>query len=282
MTALTPHKEKQGAQRRTAKPRRADKADRHRLYEKSVQATDFEYEFVDGAFRKLRRRKAHLLREDFCGTAQMCSEWVSRRTDNRAIGVDLDGEVLDWGRDNNLAKLTSAQRGRVELRQDNVMTVVTEPVDIVMAMNFSWQVFKTRDDLRAYFARARDALVDDGVLFMDIFGGYESQKEMKEKTRHKGFTYVWEQARYEPISGHLTCYIHFHFEDGSKLKRAFVYEWRLWSLVEVQELLREAGFADVVVYWQGEDEDGEPNGVFEPAEAGDADPAWVCMIAAVK
>lgn len=282
MNAPKSHKAKASPKNRSSRSRRAETADRHRLYEKSVQATDFEYEFIDGAFRKLRGRKAHLLREDFCGTAQMCCEWVSRRTDNRAIGVDLDGEVLDWAREHNLSKLTPSRRDRVQLLQDNVMSVATEAVDVVMAMNFSWQVFKTRDELRGYFAKARDALVDDGVLFMDIFGGYESQKEMKEKTQHKGFTYVWEQASYEPISAHMTCYIHFHFDDGSKLKRAFVYEWRLWSLVEVQELLREAGYSDVVVYWQGEDDDGEPNGVFEPAETGDADPAWICMIAAVK
>ncbi len=282
MNALKPHKDKRPSKAGRSKPRRAATADRHRLYEKSVQATDFEYEFIDSAFRKLRGRKAHLLREDFCGTAQMCCEWVGRGANNRAIGVDLDGEVLAWASDKNLAALTPARRKRVELRQDNVLTVAAAPVDVVMAMNFSWQVFETRDELRGYFERVRGALVDDGVFFLDIFGGYEAQKEMKEKTRHKGFTYIWDQARYDPISSHLTCYIHFHFDDGSKLKRAFAYEWRLWSLVEVRELLREAGFSDVIVYWQGEDDDGEPNGVFEPAETGDADPAWVCMIAAVK
>jgi len=282
MTGLKPHKEKPSAKRRSPKPRRAETADRHRLYEKSVQATDFEYTFINDTFKTLRGRTPHRLREDFCGTAQMCCEWVSGRANNVAIGVDLDPEVLAWARANNLEALTPARRKRVELRQDNVLTVAADPVDVLMAMNFSWQVFTSRDELRGYFEKARAALVDDGVFFMDIFGGYEAQREMKEKTRHRGFTYVWDQAHYDPVNSHMTCHIHFHFEDGSKLKRAFTYEWRLWSLVEVRELLREAGFNDVIVYWQGEDKDGEPNGVFEPAQTGDADPAWVCFVAGVK
>lgn len=268
--------------RQRALPYRAETEDRHSLYEKSVQATDFEYEFVDTNFRRLRGRDAHLLREDFCGTAQMCCEWVRHRDTNRAIGVDLDQDVLNWGREHNLAKLKPEQRVHITLLEDNVLTVRTEPADVIMAMNFSWQIFMDRDSLRGYFEKVRDGLVDDGVFFLDIFGGYESQKELKEKTRHKGFTYIWEQASYDPITGKIVCHIHFTFNDGSRIKQAFTYEWRLWTLPEVQELLREAGFANVTVYWQGDDEDGEPNGEFEPATHGEADPAWVCMISAEK
>ena len=268
--------------RRKSLPTRAETSDRHALYEKSVQATDFEYEFVDDNFTRIRGREAQLLREDFCGTARMCCEWVSHRETNRAIGVDLDTEVLTWGREHNLADLKSEQRVRITLLEDNVLTVKTDPVDVIMAMNFSWQIFKDRDSLRGYFEKARAGLAEDGIFFMDIFGGYESQKEIKEKTKHKGFTYVWEQASYEPISGDIVCHIHFTFNDGSKIKEAFTYEWRLWSLPEVQELLKEAGFSNVTVYWQGEDEDGEADGEFEPATEGEADPAWVCMISAEK
>ena len=285
MTIKKPHHKKPGKRRRAqagGKPTQAERADRHKLYEQSVQATDFEYEFVDTNFQRLRGREAHLLREDFCGTAKMCCEWVAQRDSNRAIGVDLDPEVLQWGREHNLSQLTDAQRSRVTLLEDNVLTVETEPADVVLAMNFSWQIFKDRDTLRGYFATVRDALADDGVFFLDIFGGYEAFKELKEKTKHKGFTYVWEQASYDPISGDMVCYIHFNFNDGSRLKKAFVYEWRLWTLPELREILSEAGFADVTVYWQGEDEDGEPNGVFEPATRGEADPGWICMVSAVK
>jgi hypothetical protein len=274
---------KKGSRRhKSGKPRKAESADRHALYEQSVQATDFEYEFVDDNFRRIRGRSAQLLREDFCGTAQMCCEWVRGREDNRAVGVDLDAEVLEWGSQHHIAALDDEQKTRVTLLQDDVLTAQTEPADIVMAMNFSWQFFKTRDALRGYFETARNGLVDDGILFLDAFGGYDAYREIKEKTKHKGFNYVWEQASYDPVSGDMRCHIHFTFNDGSKLKNAFTYEWRLWSLPEVRELLVEAGFANVTIYWQGTDEDGEPNGEFEPATRGDADPAWICMISAEK
>jgi hypothetical protein len=281
----TKHKDpkKPGKGKKSGKPSKAERADRHALYEQSVQSTEFEYEFIDTNFRSIRGRTATLLREDFCGTAQMCCEWVRGRADNHAVGVDLDGEVLEWGRQHHITALKPAQRARVTLLQADVREVKTDPVDIVLAMNFSWQVFEQRDMLRSYFAAVRDSLVDDGILFLDAFGGYDAYRELEEKTKQKGFTYVWDQASYDPITGHMVCYIHFHFSDGSKLKKAFHYEWRLWTLPEVREILLEAGFSNVTVYWQQWDEDSdEPSGVFEPATRGDADAGWICMISAEK
>jgi hypothetical protein len=273
---------KPGRKNRPEKPRKADTADRHVLYEQSVQSTEFEYEFVDENFRRIRGRKAHLLREDFCGTAQMCCEWVRGRKSNHAIGVDLDGEVLQWSREHHIAGLKPDQKARVTLLQEDVLAVKTDPVDIVMAMNFSWQIFEERAQLRNYFASVRDSLVDDGILFLDCFGGYDSYREIEEKTRHKGFTYVWDQASYDPVTGHMVCHIHFHFDDGSKLRKAFTYEWRLYTLPELRDILLDAGFANVTMYWQGWDEDDEPDGNFQPATRGEADPGWICMISAEK
>ena len=280
----TQHKDtkKPGKTQKTRKPRKADTADKYVLYEQSVQSTDFEYEFIDSNFTRLRGRTAKLLREDFCGTAQMCCEWVRGRPDNQAIGVDFDPEVLEWSRNNHIAALKSEQKARVTLMQEDVRKVHTDPVDIVLAMNFSWQIFEQREVLRSYFASVRDSLVDDGVLFIDSFGGYEAFQEIEEKTKHKGFTYVWEQASYDPITGHMVCHIHFNFNDGSKIKKAFTYEWRLYGLPEIREILLDAGFSNVTFYWQGWDEDEEPDGNFVPATSGDADPGWICMISAEK
>lgn len=273
---------KGGKSAKSSKPRKADRADRHALYEQSVQSTEFEYEFITTNFKRIRKRVPRVLREDFCGTAQMCCEWVRGHKDNRAIGVDLDGEVLDWGREHHIAGLTDSQQQRVTLVQKDVRSVVTEPVDIVVAMNFSWQMFEQREMLREYFASVRDALVDDGICFLDIYGGYEAYREIEEKTRHKGFTYVWEQSDYDPVTGHTVCHIHFNFNDGSRMKDAFIYEWRLWTLPELKEILLEAGFANVTVYWQTTDKDGEPSGEFEPATRGEADAGWICMVSAEK
>jgi len=263
----------------------AERADRHQLYEYSVQYAESEIDFVDDTYRSLKGRRARLLREDFCGTANVCCEWVRRRKSNRAIGVDIDGEVLDWGRANRLKALSGPQRKQLDLRQDNVLKVKTEAPDVISAMNFSYWLFKERGQLKRYFKRVRAALADDGVLFLDAYGGYDSFREIVEEREIEeagGFTYIWEQEKYEPISGGLICHIHFAFPDDSRLDQAFSYDWRLWTLPEIRELLDEVGFSNVTVYWQGWDEDGEPDGVFQPVQEGEADAGWICYLTAEK
>ncbi|CAN0593016.1 unnamed protein product, partial [Laminaria digitata] len=77
--------------------------------------------------------------------------------------------------------------------------------------------------------------------------------------------------------------IHFRFPDKSEIKNAFVYEWRLWTIPEVRELLLEAGFDAVKIFWEGTDPDtGEGTGRYHEATQGDSDPAWTCYIAGVK
>jgi hypothetical protein len=67
------------------------------------------------------------------------------------------------------------------------------------------------------------------------------------------------------------------------MKRAFRYEWRLWSIPEIRELLQEAGFDRSEVYWEGTDrETGEGNDVFSPREQAPDDPAWICYIAGYR
>ncbi|UCC57422.1 MAG: class I SAM-dependent methyltransferase [Gammaproteobacteria bacterium] len=261
----------------------AQQADRHELYEKSVQDTAGEYAFVSETFQQLHGRPATHIREDFCGTANMCCEWVRRGDDNTAIGVDIDPEVLSWGREHNISKLRPEAQMRLTLIQEDVCKVQTPPVDAVLAMNFSYQLFKTRKTLGGYFSRVRDVLLDDGILFLDLFGGYEAFQEIREKRKCKGFKYVWEQASYNPVNGDMLCHIHFEFRDGSKIKKAFTYDWRLWTLPEIRELLYEAGYRKVTVYWEGIDEEtGEGNGEYKPVTVGEADAGWICFIVAEK
>ncbi len=262
----------------------AEQADRHYLYELAVQYAPSEIDFVDETFKKLRGRKAKLLREDFCGTANVCCEWVRRRKDNRAIGVDIDQEVLEWGRQHRLSELTRDQRKRVSLLQKDVLKVETEAPEIVSAMNFSYWLFKERKDLKRYFSRVHSVLAKDGILFLDAYGGYDSFKEITEEREIEegDFHYIWEQESFDPVSNGLICSIHFEFPDGSRLDQAFRYDWRLWTLPEVQDLLQEAGFSKVTIYWQGWDKDGEPDGDFKPVKSAEADAGWICYITAEK
>ncbi len=266
-------------------PTRADGADRHRLYQLSVQNPRTEIDFIDRTYRQLRGRSARTLREDFCGTAAVCCEWVRRRKGNRAWGVDLDAEVLDWGRRHNLDALDAERRARVALVQADVCEVATPRPDIVLAMNCSYWLLRHRANLLGYFRRVRDRLADDGVFFLDAFGGYDSFRLLTEERRVQDphgepFTYLWEQRVYEPVTGRLVCDIHFRFADGSQWLRAFSYDWRLWTLPEIRELLAESGFSRVMVYWQGWDARGHPDGIFVPVETGEPDAGWIAYLTA--
>jgi ubiquinone/menaquinone biosynthesis C-methylase UbiE len=273
-----------GAKSADKKPTMAEQADIHELYELSVQNVENEVEFLQATFTDLTGRTGYLFREDFCGTASASCEWVKQGENFQAIGVDIDPSVLEWGREHRVGRLPSEDRARVSLIESDVMNVETPKVDLLAAFNFSYWIFDTRDKLREYFTRAREALKDDGIFFCDMFGGPESQEVTKEKTKHKkhGFTYIWHQAEFHPITHYMRTHIHFRFKDGSKIKKAFSYEWRLWTAPELRELLLEAGFRKATVYWEGEDEDGEGNGEFTPEEHGEADLAWIAYIVAEK
>lgn len=261
-------------------------ADLHLLYEASVQDVESEIDFIEQTWSELRQRPAVFLREDFCGTANTACEWVIRDDTHHAAGVDLDREVLDWGRQNRLTELDEEQQERIELLNENVLQTRPGLADIVLAMNFSYYLFMTREDLRHYFENVLDGLVSDGIFFLDAYGGYEAPMELTESRdcqdeNGNDFTYIWEQATFNPIDSRMNCQIHFEFPDGSRMDKAFDYQWRLWTLPEIRELLYEAGFSQVDIYWEGTDEEkNEGNGIYTPSEIGDADPGWVCYIVA--
>ena len=283
-TATKPRKP---AKRQKSVKYTARTADRHELYQLSVQNVEAEIDFVDATYTALRGRPAQTLREDFCGTAASACEWVKRRETNRAIGIDLDGPTLDWGRNQNIQPLGPEAQQRVTLLQKDVRKPGPKGsgVDVVLAMNFSYWIFQTRQGLRDYFKSVLDSLDDDGIFVCDFYGGSDTmleQEEVRKINRH--FTYVWDQHRFNPITGDMECRIHFKFPDGTVMRDAFIYQWRLWTLPEIRELLTEAGFEDVTVYWEGTDPDDEEegNGVFTPTMQGEADPAFICYIVSQK
>ena len=266
----------------TAKASMAVKADRYKLYESSVQCAETEVDFVEYEFKKLRGRRAALLREDFCGTAAVCFEWASRGRENTAIGVDIDGEVLNWANENHLPQLKGTARSNVKLIRGDVLKVSTPQQDVILAMNFSYWLFKERKILLAYFKKVRKNLEVDGIFFLDCFGGSDAYRELKERTKLDGFTYVWDQAAYNPVNSDISCHIHFHFPDKSKLERAFTYDWRLWTLPEIRELLLEAGFSEVIIYAQAVDSVTEGPSQMEPVLSMDADLGWIAYVGALN
>ncbi|MBU1700449.1 MAG: methyltransferase domain-containing protein [Candidatus Eisenbacteria bacterium] len=255
-------------------------ADRHRLYELSVQCPEADIRFLDRIFKKKHGRLPKILREDFCGTATMAAEWIRTRKENTAIGVDLDEEVLDWGREHNIKPLGEAA-SRLTLHHADVRSISSPKADILAAMNFSYFIFKKREELRDYFRHAKRALKPGGLFVLDIFGGWESQELTIEEKEMEGFTYLWELMRFNPLTHEVLFHIHFHLNDGRKIRKAFTYDWRFWTIPEVRELLMEAGFKSAEIYWEGTEKDsGEGDGVFRLTEKGDHCPGWIAYIVA--
>jgi len=241
----------------------AEMANLHDLYQRSVQSTEFEIDFYEARYREVRgkRRKPLVLREDFCGTALLTKDWCESHPKRRAIGVDLCSDTLQWGLDNNIKPAGKKIEKRINLLNKNVLTVNAEKADIICAMNFSYCIFETRALLKKYFKNAKKGLKSDGVFFCDLMGGTNTIDECEESHEIEGenATYIWEQASYNPVDHHTQCHIHFEFDDGSRIDKAFTYEWRLWSLPELKELLLEAGFKSVAVFWEEFTEDDDPD-----------------------
>ncbi len=261
-------------------------ADKHELYQLSVQDPEIEIAFINRVYKKTHGRLPVSLREDFCGTALFCAVWAKSNPERIATGIDLDQPTLDWGIEHNLAPLGEPGQ-RVKLLCQNVLDPVDEAFDVALGLNFSYWVFFTREDMRAYFRGVHASLGREGILFLDAYGGPYSMEAMSpveiEKTQIKGgFTYLWDQHEFNAIDHRVLNHIHFEFKDKTKLRKAFTYDWRLWSLPEIEELLIEAGFSRVTIYWEDADENGEGSGVYRPRKSVVNEAGWIAYILAEK
>lgn len=286
MTSRAHSSTRRGSPRASSRPRRAGwrtaaTSDRHELYEASVQSPESEVDFIDQAFRRWRGRTARSFREDFAGTMYLSTTWIRRRADNTAIAVDLDPSVQAWGMRRHVESLTDPQRARLDVRLADVRTVRCPKVDCIGAFNFSFYLFHARQDLVAYFRTVRRGLKRDGLFILDAYGGSDALVEQEEVRDLDGFTYVWETERYDPITGRIRMAIHFRFPDRTERRRAFVYDWRLWTLPELRECLQDAGFREVEICWEGSLPDGSGNGIFRPARRGEACLGWIAYLVAV-
>ena len=263
-------------------PKRARTADKHVLYEKSVQNTATDVDFLEELFASHKKKRPMKLREDFCGTAALVASWVTSHKSRVAVGLDLDVPTLEWAEKHTLSKLTDKERKRATLLEEDVMTGPADDFDVVVGFNFSYCVFKSRSDLVKWMRNVREALRPGGGLILDSNGGSELTIEQEERREVDDFTYCWDQQSYDPISGEAIRAIHFEFDDGSTLKNAFVYDWRLWSLPELRDAMLEAGFSSVEVYWEGVGKDGEGDGIFRHRTKVAQELAWIAYIVAWK
>ena len=239
----------------------------------------------------MRGRPARSLRDDFCATAALATAFALRHPANVGYGVDLDPAALAWARRHRLARLDRSVQDRVRLVEGDVRTARVPKVDLVLAYNFSYWVFKTREDLRGYFRAARRGLKPDGVFVVNAFGGTDAMRPLIERRRIPAkqapdgwalprFRYVWEQESFNPIDHAFRCAIHFEFDHGRPMKRAFTYDWRFWTLPEIRELMAEAGFRDTRVYVEAWDDD-RPDPPSARRAVMDQQETWLALVAGI-
>ena len=266
----------------------------HALYEVAVQGVDWDLDFLERVWRRRHPGQApRRFREDFCSTAALATAWARRGPDRLAWGVDLDPEPLAWAREHRLPWARDAAR-RVRLVRGDVRRVRLPRVDIACALNFSWWVFHERAELLRYLRAAREGLVPGGVQVMNLFGGRGAERALIERTRKRAengpdgvmlppFTYVWEHERYNPVDRRLAAHIHFELRNGRTIRRAFSYDWRMYTIPELRDALLEAGFRDAEVWSEGWDaHHGGGNGTLYRRRHLDNGDTWIAYVVATK
>ncbi len=256
--------------------------DKYNLYTQAVQSPDNDVDFLKATYRELRGRSPETLREDFCGTFRLSTQWVKDNSQHKAFAVDYDPEPLEYGRNTYYNNLSPNLQRRLKVLEANVLTTKLPDADIAVAVNFSYFCFKRRSDLKVYFSNALASLKKNGILVLDVFGGTQCTDAIEDKHKLKNFTYYWDQKSFDPVTNEAVFHIHFKPDGHSKIKNVFTYDWRMWSIPELRDLLDEVGFKKTHVYWEGTSRSGFGNGVFTRTEQGEACLSWIAYIVGEK
>lgn len=267
--------------RRVAKKTSKMQFDKYELYRKAVQSAENDVQFIQNTYRELKGKAPRLFREDFCGTFALSTEWIKLNPRHEAIGIDLDPEPMAYGKNNYLTKLKPEQQRRMRLIEGNVLDPNLPKADIVAAMNFSYFCFKQRELMKKYFTNVYKTLNKDGMFLVDIFGGSQCHDAIEDTIKHEGFTYYWDQTNFDPVTNEALFHIHFKV-GGKKLEQVFTYDWRLWTIPEIKDLMQEVGFRKVHVFWEGTAPDGSGDGNFTRVDHGEACESWIAYVVGEK
>ena len=255
--------------------------DKYELYRKAVQSAENDVVFLRDTYKELKGKLPRVFREDFCGTFALSTEWIKLNPRHEAIGIDLDPEPMAYGRQHYLSQLKPDQQRRMRLIEGNVLDPHLPKADIIAAMNFSYFCFKSRDLMKNYFSNALKTLNKDGILLMDIFGGSQCYDAIEDTIKHEGFTYYWDQTNFDPVTNNALFHIHFRV-GGKKIEQVFTYDWRMWSISEIRDIMQEVGFKKAHVYWEGTAKDGSGDGNFTRVDHGESCQSWIAYIVGEK
>lgn len=222
------------------------------------------------------------LREDFSGPAAICSAWLLSSPSARAIAVDSDAEPLRH----------ALKDPRLKLIRKDVISA-TNRADIIAGLNFPLGYWHTRPELVKYLALTRKRLNPGGVCVFDLYGGADAftpgtTTKLVRPAPGIRVRYHWEQIDADAVSGIVHNAIHFDvLEKGKKPRRirnAFEYHWRLWSIPELFDALDDAGFSRAEVYHRlGDAVDSDGRMYVQPIDIDERlDPSWVVYVAGRK
>ena len=120
---------------------------------------------------------------------------------------------------------------------------------------------------------------------MDLFGGpgvnkpsTQSRLVEPDEGGVEPFTYQWEQRGRNLQTGRMDCRIHFELRDGTRIKDAFIYDWRLWTPGQIIDLAQQAGFEQAAFWWSDPTEPGR----FHPVQEVPQDQDWVGYVVCRK
>lgn len=274
---------KKAALRRAATS--AAELSRYDLYELTVQNPAALVPFL----RAVHGHQPRVLGEDFCGSGALAQAWVASVASGRAIAVDIDPEPLArLKRSKNSSKITV-------LRSDVRRVPSSRKADLIFVGNFSIGEIHDRRELIKYLkvARARLNRRGGGVFVCDTYGGETAFTRGGVTRMHPGppgdptvrIRYTWQQREADPLTGLVENALHYRVERAGtvvqELSDAFVYRWRLWSVPELRDAMREAGFKSTEVYAKLADaKDTEGNHYVRPLGPDDEldDSFIVCVV----
>jgi SAM-dependent methyltransferase len=284
----------------------ADRPDALELYRWAVQDPETHATVLRLMFERLHPgHQPRVLREDFAGTSAEAVAWLALGAERQAVAVDRDAQTLAWAR-RRARRLLGPRAEQLRFVEADVMSVappVVPAADIVSVLNFSVLYLHDAAQLQTYLRHAWHCLASPGLLVLNLFGGRGALQpridthRVTPRPRLMGevavppFDYLWEQRAADPVTRRLDCRIHFRLPDptgrstGLQWRDAFRYDWRLWSLGELDAALREAGFSAVQVWRHTYDPTRGAQGVFlgavDPADLEGLD-LWTAYVVAVR
>jgi hypothetical protein len=231
------------------------------------------------------------LREDFSGSAALARAWAASHPSRRAIAVDLDP-----------APLQRANARRVRTIEADCETC-TAKADIIAATNFPIGYHHTRRDLLRYLKAARASLNRRGIFVFDLYGGRDAFTpgkiiQLLRAPKQRPWSgqlieYTFEQRTADARTGRVTDALHFKAwpartktpanprakqpAPAIDLSDAFIYDWRLWSLPEIDDALHDAGFTTIEFHSRlGDAIDNQGRVLLKPTrDPDDLDENWV-------